>query len=299
MWNIIHRHYTNLYSKILTIVQYKDEVMTTKDKDKEINAELPAQSEEQAMEANTPQTPAAMRKLREKIKARYPDQDPQSEEDWFALEDKYAEDVEEVLAKYKESEMTLHEVMMAYPELAMILNDIVANKLSVKVALAKHYSQEDLIPQEGDDDYEASMTAYNEKLEKAKKRSEIDKEIEANQDASIVAIDAYCESKGYSEEQKTKLIDFINDTFQDLLMKKVTEPILQAFDKAMNYDTDIAQAAQAGEINGKNANINTKIEKEKIIDDGVPAPGKGGPIKEVEMGKNARIFADIGKRKGI
>jgi len=273
--------------------------MAKTEKDKEIITEMPAEATEQVAEVSTPQTPAEMRKLREKIKARYPDENPQSDEEWYALEDRYAEDVEGELGKNKESAMTLHEVMLAYPELAMILHDIVVNKLPVRAAIARHFSQEDLISQEGDDDYEAVNTAYNERVANAKKREEIDKEIEANQEATIATIDSYCEKKKYSEEQKTGLLDFINDTFQNLLMKKCTEPIIEAFDKAMNYDTDIAQATEVGEINGKNASLETKIAKEKVVDDGVPTPGKGGPIKEVEVGKNTRIFGDIGKRKGI
>ena len=251
------------------------------------------------MEGSPAQSPTAMRKLREKIKARYPDDDPRSEEDWMALEDRYAEDVEGTLGKYKDSEMTLQEVMTAYPELAMILNDIVNNKMPVRAAIAKHFSQEDLISQEGDDDYDAFTSAYNERVESAKKRSALDKEIDANQEESMATIDAYCAEKGHSEQQKEELLAFINDTFQDLLMKKVTKPILDAFNKAMTYDKDIETATKVGEVSGRNTAIEAKKAKEKVVDDGVPTLSKGGSIAEKEIGRNQRLFGDIGKRKGI
>lgn len=243
----------------------------------------------------------AMRKYREKIKARYPDANPQSDDEWFELEDRYADEVEDQLAKNEADSELIKEGMMAQPELAMLVHDIFVNKLPLSAALARHYSVEDLIPKDGDDDFESYRTAEQERVMTAKKRAEIDKEIDANQEASIAAIDAYSQKKGYSEEQTNKLLDFINDTFQDLLMKKVSEQVLEAFDKAMNYDSAVASAAEAGETNGKNAAIELKKAKEAsaLAGDGVPTPGKGGALKEKEIGKSQRIFGDIGKRKGI
>lgn len=243
----------------------------------------------------------AMRKYREKIKARYPDVNPQTDDEWLDMEDKYAEEVEGMLSQNEADSQVIKEVMMAYPELAMFLNDLFVNKLPLRAAIAKHFAQEDLIPQEGDDDYEVHKKASQERLETVKKREAMDKEIEANQDASISAIDAYAEKNGYSEEQKNGLLDFINDTFQELLMKKISENILSAFDKAMNYDNDVTSAAQAGEVSGKNAAIELKKGKvnEAMAGDGVPILGKGGAIEEKEIGRNQRLFGDIGKRKGI
>lgn len=243
----------------------------------------------------------AMRKYREKIKARYPDANPQTDDEWLDMEDKYAEEVEGMLSQNEADSQVIKEVMMAYPELAMFLNDLFVNKLPLRAAIAKHFAQEDLIPQEGDDDYEVHKKASQERLETVKKREAMDKEIEANQDASISAIDAYAEKNGYSEEQKNGLLDFINDTFQELLMKKISENILSAFDKAMNYDNDVTSAAQAGEVSGKNAAIELKKGKvnEAMAGDGVPILGKGGAIEEKEIGRNQRLFGDIGKRKGI
>lgn len=243
----------------------------------------------------------AMRKYREKIKARYPDANPQTDDEWLDMEDKYAEEVEGMLSQNEADSQVIKEVMMAYPELAMFLNDLFVNKLPLRAAIAKHFAQEDLIPQEGDDDYEVHKKASQERLETVKKREAMDKEIEANQDASISAIDSYAEKNGYSEEQKNGLLDFINDTFQELLMKKISENILSAFDKAMNYDNDVTSAAQAGEVSGKNAAIELKKGKvnEAMAGDGVPILGKGGAIEEKEIGRNQRLFGDIGKRKGI
>lgn len=268
--------------------------MAKKEDDKILAGAEGSQEAVQAPEAQAP----TLRKYREKIKARYPDEDPQSEDDWMKLEDRYAEEVEGSLGQYKDSEMTLQEVMTAFPEFAQMLYDIVANKMSPRAAIAKHYSQEDLIPQEGDDDYEAYQTAYSEKLDKGKRRQELDKQIDANQDASINTIDEFCEEQGMSEDEKTALLDMINSTFQKMLEKIIDKPMLQGYLKMMTYEKDIASAAEAARIEGKNEAIEIKKAKdaESVAGDGVPQPVRGGEIRP-EQKKS--FFDGVGKRKGI
>lgn len=254
---------------------------------------------EGAQEEKTPEVQApTLRKYREKIKARYPDEDPQSEEDWQNLEDKYADEVEGTLGQYKESEMTLQEVMTAFPEFADMLYDIVVNKMSPRAAIAKHYNQEDLIPQEGDDDYEAYQTAYSEKLEKGRKRQDYDKQIEANQDATVQNIDEFCEDQGLSEEQKDELFELINSSFQKMLEKNIDKQMLHGFLKMLTYEKDIADAKEAGRIDGKNTAIEIAKAKEEnnAVGDGVPQPIKGGEIRPEQK---PSFFSGVGKRKGI
>lgn len=248
----------------------------------------------------TPEQPT-LRKYREKVKARYADADPQSDEDWMELEDKYADDVEGELSKYKDADMTLQEVMTAYPEMGVMLHDIVVNKLPFRVAIAKNFSQEDLIPSEGDEDYPDYNTVLEDNRKKTQERADIDSQIEANMVKSLENIDAYAQTKGYSDEQKQSLTDFINDTFQDLLMKKIDEKVLMAFDKAMNYDKDIEDAKVQAEISGKNAAIDLKKASAEGATDGVPNPGaKGGVvIKDVKPSEASQLLKGVGKRKGI
>jgi hypothetical protein len=269
-------------------------------KEKEEIDQMAIQSEAQESPMETTEAPMTLRKYREMIKARYPDENPQTDEEWADLEDRYAEETEGVISNYKDSEMTLNEVMTAYPELASILHDIVVNKLPVRAAIAKHFEQEDLIPQEGDPDYPEFDAVLKEKQGAKEKKSALDKEIEDNMDQSIKSIDAFCEQKGYDDTQKQTLLDFIESTFQDLLMKKVTENILDAFNKAMSYDKDLAMAEEAGEIKGKNTAIEAKMAKvDEQMGDGIPDISKGGTMREVEPGVVQKHFGDIGKRKGI
>lgn len=259
---------------------------------------IPTGVEGEAPVADAP----TIRKYRAKILARYSDANPQTEQEWADLEDKYADEVEGELDIYKTTDKTLTDKIQADPELGQFLHDLVVNNVPFRVAVIKTLGSDELIPKEGDDDYEAWQSVGKEKAESASKRSVIDKEIETNQDASIAAIDTYSESKGYSEEQKNTLLDFIDNSFQDLLHKKVSEPILAAFDKAMNYDADISAAAEAAKIEGKNEAIDIKKAKDvnAAAGDGIPVAGKGGvTTREIVIGPNQRIFGDLGRKRGI
>lgn len=268
---------------------------------KKPNEEIIEQPAVDAVESVEPvAAPPQMRKYQESMKSRYPDEyDPASNEP--DMLDKYSTDLETEVGRYKESEMTLQEIITAYPEFAQMLFDIVVSKVPPNVAIAKHFSQEDLIVPEGAEDYEGYQAALKERTEKAERKSALDKEIEANQDATIAAIDSFCESKGYDDAAKDKLLDFINDTFQEMLMKKVTEPILIAFDKALNHDSNIAEAEQVGELRGKNANIELKKAKDSSVKagDGVPMFGKGNGEADVPEVRKNKLFGDIKERKGI
>jgi len=252
------------------------------------------------MENEAPVEQTSLRKYREKVKARYPDTNPQSDEEWADLEDRYAEDVEGEISKYKDSDMTLQEVMTAYPELAMILYDIVVNKIPVRVAIIKNLSQEDLIPAEGDPDYPDYDSVLKEQKSKKEKQSSIDAEIEANELASIANLDKVAADKGLSDEQKDALLEFANNAFSEIMMKNIPESIWDAFHKAMSYDKDVEMAKQEGELKGRNTAIELKkAAAEQKMDDGIPAIGKGSGVQEAKPSRAQEIFKGVGERKGI
>lgn len=247
------------------------------------------------------QAPApSLRKYRERIKARYPDVNPEKEEDWYDLEDRYAEEVEADLGKYKSVDEALTEAMKAEPEFAEIAYDIAVNKVPFRIAIARHLSQEDLIPGEGDPDYEEFQKVRSERLSQSKAMEERNKQIEANEAKTLEAIDAFAQENGYSEEQKGSLISLINDTFDKLIMKEISPELLLSFHKMMNFDQEVLAAEEAGKIEGRNESIDLKkkTDKDKKEGDGVPVPA-GVKSKDVVAKRTNQFFEGIGNRPKI
>lgn len=216
------------------------------------------------------------RKLRENIAKRYPDQIPDND-DWTELEDRYSDEIESEVGRYKEGEMTMQELVSVYPELGMILNDMVANKVPFRVAITKYLSQEDLIPMEGEEDYSAYQSAYEERKKGVEKKKSLESQIQQNEANTIAAIDKYCDGKGYSEEEKEALFDFMNDIFIKMLHKEINENIVQALDNARNYNKDVESAKQIGKIEGRNENIEL-VKAKKPQSDGIPSVGSSADI---------------------
>lgn len=251
--------------------------------------------------AETEVTAPALRKYQEKIKGRYADFEPQKDEDWLDMMDKYAEETDGELSKYKGASDTISETMKADPAFGQLVYDVVVNKIPLAAAIAKHFSQEDLIPQEGEPDYEEYSKQYSARKEKAEKMSAMEKEIEQNEQATLASIDSFCESKGYSDEQKTNLIDSINEFFNNLLMKKIEESMLDYFHKMLNYDTDMQATAEAARIEGRNEAIEVKKGKDQaaVSGDGVPQISGGSDTQPQQMKQPNKLFSDIRERKSI
>lgn len=238
--------------------------------------------------------------FRKRLKERYPDEDPADENGWEELYNRYMDESEAEVGKYKDAEGRLTELCKVYPEFGELVYNMLENKMPLRVAVAKVLSQEDLIPQEGDDDYEAFRKAYDERSAAVKKKEGLSKEIEGNENKSLETIDAFCKDKGLSEEQKERLIDLINDQFTELLYKRISPDMLEGFLKQMNFESAVEEAGKAGELKGRNANIEAKRVKEETVSagDGLPGGGGGGSLN-VGRKPLAKSFFDLPERKGI
>ena len=236
-----------------------------------VEEEKTIEAEVQAVEE--PKLPA----YRERLKKRFADREFNSDEDWDnAAEEAYAED-EESINVFKDNNKIIDEVIASDKDLAAIIADIVANHIPFRAAVAKRFSPEDLIAKEGDEDYEYYQKRYDN-------------------------IDAFCEKKGYSDEDKKEFIGFINEFYNSLSMRKITPEILQTLDNARHYEDDMASAEESGFVAGKNENIAAKRaeEKSKAVADGVPVPqGSGASIVEAPAKKENPMFKDIKKRNWV
>lgn len=245
--------------------------------------------------AETPKLPA----YRERLKKRYADREFNSDEDWDnAAEEAYAED-EESINVFKDNNKVIDEVIASDKDLAAIIADIVANHIPFRAAVAKRFDPEDLVAKEGDDDYEYYQKSYEERVATGKEIQRLAQERLKNEDEAYDNIDAFCEEKGYSEEDKKEFIQFINEFYNSLSMRKITPDILKTLDNARHYEDDMASAEESGFVAGKNENIAAKRaeQKSQAAADGVPVPqGGGAPVTEAPARKVNPMFAGIKQR---
>lgn len=275
-------------SKLFSFTNNDKIIMDEKEKTIEAGVEV----------TETPKLPA----YRERLKKRFADREFNSDEDWDnAAEEAYAED-EESINVFKDNNKIIDEVIASDKDLAAIIADIVANHIPFRAAVAKRFSPDDLVAKEGDEDYEYYQKSYEERVATGREIQKIAQERLKNEDEAYDNIDAFCEKKGYSDEDKKEFIKFINEFYNSLSMRKITPEILQTLDNARHYEEDMASAEESGFVAGKNENIaaTRASEKEKSMADGVPVPqGAGAPIAEAPEKKGNPIFNGIKKRNYV
>ena len=152
---------------------------------------------------------------------------------------------------------------------------------------------------EGDEDYDYYQKSYEERVATGREIQRIAQERLKNEDEAYDNIDAFCEKKGYSDEDKKEFIGFINEFYNSLSMRKITPEILQTLDNARHYEDDMATAEESGFVAGKNENIAAKraSDKSKAEAAGVPVPNGGGaPIVEAPKKKANPFFEGMKKR---
>ena len=241
-----------------------------------------------------------VRPLRKAAQEKYPDFTPEDDSEWNEKEDEVFTSLYDDNKTYRDAESKLDEIISTDPELADVLNDMVVDKVPFRVAIAKHYSQEDLIPVEGEEDFDAYQSAFEERVNRKKARDERDAQIAANEEESLNAIDTFAEEKGMDEEGKKGFIGFINDIFSEMLYKKLTPQTLSAFYNAMNHDVDVADVAEAAEIKGRNAKIEADMAEEDAAaeGDGMPDLGtKGGAVEDTAPSQATMLDDIVNRRK--
>lgn len=243
---------------------------------------------------------AGLAGIRQRLRERYPDEQPADDAAWEGLNSRYMDETDMEIGKYKDAESKMTELCQVYPEFAELVYNMLEGKMPFRAAVAKLFSEEDLIPQDDDEDYEAYSKAYGERLENLKKRDSQTREIEQNEAQSLQNIDKFCAEKGLPDDRKDQLIGLINDHFSELLYKRISPEMLEGFLKQMSYDTAVAEAEKTGEIRGKNANIEARRIKENqtMAGDGVPGATGGGSFSQSQKPRS-RSFFDLPERKGI
>lgn len=241
----------------------------------------------------------AMPKYRERLRNRYPDANPQSDADYDGLaEQAYAED-EEKIRGYEDNNKVIEDLMDSDKDLKSVVSEMIVNGTPFRAAVAKFFDPEDLVAKEGDEDYEY----YQKNAEERKKMGQAFRERAARRRANATEaydnIDKFAKKHEMQGAEKQAFVAFVDELYDDLSDLKISMKTLEKLYKAMTYDEAVAEAAEAAEIDGKNAAIEATRAKKAAAaaGDGVPAPQAGSAPAPERPRRKSTIFDDIPKRK--
>lgn len=256
----------------------------------QINAATPAPATVEA---------PAMPKYRERLRGRYSDVEPKSDQEWDDLTERgFAED-EEKIKLFEDNTKVIQDILDSDKDASAVISEMIVNGTPFRAAVAKFFDPEDLVAKEGDEDYEYYQKSTDERRKMGQAFRERSAEKRKNETEAYDNIDKFAEKLAMDAAAKDAFVSFINELYNDLSVLKLSEKTLEKLYKAMNYDKDVAEAAETGEIDGKNQAIEAARVKKSAATagDGVPTPQGGSTPAPAKPEKKPSFFDDLPKRK--
>lgn len=223
----------------------------------------------------------AKHKYADRLAKAYPGREFKSDEEHEAGMEEHMTELEGYMEKGKSSNSKLIAMFEAEPQIGEIVRDCI-NGSSFREALARHVSPEDLTAIEGDPDYEGWNKNKTERESKVAEKNKFQEDYEKNIGTSEQAITAYVEKQGLTEEQADAFFQKFDDMLDNVNKGIITEQHLEAWMKALNYDTDVIVATEQGKIAGRNEKIVATKETAKKEGDGMPRPNNASQEPEPE-----------------
>lgn len=154
----------------------------------------------------------------------------------------------------KEMNDKMVEALSENPEFAQAMNDVIAKRRNGPAALARYFGKDFLSLEEGTPEYDEMIKAddewENERNTARKAAEEFDKAMEKSQEE----INAHCAAKGIDPEAYQDRIE--SEFILPIFSGNIDDALLTKLDKAMDYDKDTEDAFAAGQVKGRNENIN-------------------------------------------
>jgi len=231
-------------------------------------------------------TPSANEVWMEKVKAKNPGRDYESNPDevYNASMEGYDAEHEKVKSMMA-SNKAIGERMMQDPKAAAALAEFMDGK-PLPAALKKYFSDEELAMSEGEAGYEEYLEAIKANTERAAGNAKAQAEYEKNLEDSRATVEQFSTDKGMSPEEFDSFMEKATDVVIGSLMKgNITTELLEILYKGMNYDSDTAQAQEVGRVAGKNEKI---VETRKVgKTDQLPSLGGGASTASTDKPVNA------------
>ena len=203
--------------------------------------------------------------FKERMRTKYPDRDFEDDEVLYGqINDDY-DDYDNQLAGYKEREGQFADMFSSDPRSAAFLTNWKGGS-DPAVELVRQFGTDIKDAIDDPEKQDAIAQANKEFLERVAKSKELDELYDKNLDESLALIDEYQKKNGLSDEQVDEAMSWLAGIVKDGVMGKFSAESIDMAMKAINHDTDVAQADREGEVRGKNTKIEEKLRKQTAGD---------------------------------
>ena len=223
------------------------------------------------------------------LQARHPDTDYSDEEAiWRDIEADEL-DMQSRLDKHAEIDRALTERFDADPTFGAFFLDALRGKSPV-VAMIEIYGEDIRTYLDDPAMMEELAAKHTEYLARVKQENDLETKYNENLEVSLRVADEVQQLGGYTDEQMNAAFTAILDDTTRAVQGEITADMLEMKLKGMNYDVDVAEAEQIGEVRGKNTNI---VAKKKALQGSADVPpmieGKSGGVSAVPPQEDSRL----------
>ena len=153
----------------------------------------------------------------------------------------------------REQNERLADVLGRDPRLAQMLADMVEGRRNAHSAMARYFGRSMMNFDEGTPEFEEMMKADEERREEVLRLANDRREYESNLERSRAVIENFCRERGYEPAE------FMNSVWERLAMPilsgNYSQDVCVSLEHALNYEKDVEDAFVAGDIKGRNTNI--------------------------------------------
>lgn len=230
-------------------------------------AEPKAEDEEQA--------PSGRDRHIARMKERYPDLDYEDEEAvWSQIGSDY-DDYENQLSGYRENSKKLTDLFDKDPRSAKLVAEMARGNDPV-LGLFRYYGPEIRDILDDPDMQEELAQANKDYVERVAKEKEFEETYRGNLDGTIDNVEAVQQETGMSDDEADAVMEYLTGIVADGILGKFSKETIMLARKALNYDSAVADAEEAGMVAGRNQKIREKLRAPEQGDGTIPMDGGGG-----------------------
>jgi hypothetical protein len=237
--------------------------------------------------AGTPPKPSEA--FRNRIKSAHPDQDFSDDETYFQKASEQLDNLEQYKNNNMEANKALMEIFDAEPAIAEVLKDMVQGA-SFREALSRHFSPDELTPQEGDPDMEGWKKNADARSKKLADNELANKTRAENEEFTTQEIKKFAEKNNISPDKAEEELSKIGEVLDEAYSGRISSNLLQTIYQGIKHDSDVETAMSTGQIAGRNEKIVAQ-KQEKPMGDGLPVIK--GNDKAAEITKKKDWVTDL------
>ena len=232
--------------------------------------------------------------LRERLGTRYPELNLDDDEAVSGrIFDDY-DDYDRQLGEYREREDKLTGMFNSDPRSAQFLSSW-HNGEDPAVVLMRMYGEE-IRDRLDDPEYQEQLAAANkEYVERVAKEKDLEQQYQQNLDGTLETLATFQQENGLSDDQVDEVMEFLQGVFQDAILGKFSRESMEMALKAIRHDEDVAEAADAAEVKGRNSKINETLRKREKGDGVSSLSGANGKASQAKRTMNVFDLADAAK----